>query len=489
MRPRYVWPLVAVALAFGVWFIVSSNQSSLTQEVEDALADSGVPGAMVASVEGRDVVIDGVAAEVDRATLEGLLLNISGVRSVTFTDSDADAAGDGTGDAQASGAVSSSSTTRAPATTAAPSTTQTSATTSTSSSTTTSPTTTTTVAPTTTTTTAPAPEGLGPAPAEGAYVDATLNLDAGPVPGMFTLTGRVPDQATADALLQAAQLSYAPFVESDLTVDSSLQNTPAIAASPSLIGLLPSVTDGTLRVADGQVLLDIRSPNPEYVAIFQGGIDALTGLPVELVNAEITDLEPPAFFTTVDGGDVTLSGTVPSEPIREIIVGGAVAAYGSDRVTDELTIDDNTYTSFWMYTMPGIYLLFQPFSDYEFQVVDGVSSGTLSGGVNFAFDSTAITAETAEVLNVGVAILARDLSLFMTVIGHTDSTGPDDYNLLLSEGRAASVVAYLSQAGIDPQRMFAIGAGESDPLAPNDTEEGRSANRRVEFQFGPPPTG
>jgi outer membrane protein OmpA-like peptidoglycan-associated protein len=483
MRPRYVWPLVAVALAFGVWFIVSSNEASLTDDVEAALAEAGFDAASVASVDGRDVVIEGVDAEVDRATLEGLLLNIDGVRSVTFVDSDGTALGDGTGDAQAPGAVSSSSSTTAAPTSSAPTTT---AAPTTSSSTTTAATTTTTVASTTTTTVAA--QGLGPAPSEGAYVDATLDLDAGPVPGMFTLTGRVPDQETASALLQAAQLSYAPFVEANVTVDASLELTPAIAASPSLIGLLPSVTDGTMRVAEDRVLLDVRSPNPEYVAIFQGGIDALTGLPVELVDAEITDLVPPAFFTTVEGGNVTLSGTVPSEPIREIIVGGAVAAYGAGQVTDELTIDENTYTSFWMFTMPGIYQLFQPFSDYELQVVDGVSSGKLQGGVNFAFDSTELSAEATEVLNIGVAILARDLSLFMTVVGHTDSTGPDEYNLFLSEGRAASVVAYMSQAGVDPRRLFAVGAGESDPLESNDTEDGRAANRRVEFQFGPPPT-
>ncbi|MEL7209775.1 MAG: OmpA family protein, partial [Actinomycetota bacterium] len=71
----------------------------------------------------------------------------------------------------------------------------------------------------------------------------------------------------------------------------------------------------------------------------------------------------------------------------------------------------------------------------------------------------------------------------------TDSSGPDDYNMALSEARAQSVVAYLQAAGIGPERLNAVGAGETEPIADNDTDEGKALNRRVEFIFGPPPSG
>ena len=109
--------------------------------------------------------------------------------------------------------------------------------------------------------------------------------------------------------------------------------------------------------------------------------------------------------------------------------------------------------------------------------------------MNFAVDSTEISPEAAERLNLGVAVMARDISLFMTVEGHTDSDGPDDYNEALSLARAESVTSYFEAAGIDPARLQPAGAGESDPIASNETDDGKALNRRVEFVFGPAPTG
>ncbi len=65
------------------------------------------------------------------------------------------------------------------------------------------------------------------------------------------------------------------------------------------------------------------------------------------------------------------------------------------------------------------------------------------------------------------------------VVGHTDSTGSDDYNLALSGRRAASVKAGLVAKGMDPAKIRDEGRGETQPVASNDTEEGRTQNRRV----------
>ena len=65
--------------------------------------------------------------------------------------------------------------------------------------------------------------------------------------------------------------------------------------------------------------------------------------------------------------------------------------------------------------------------------------------------------------------------------GHTDSLGPDPYNQRLSQKRAESVKLYLVQHFVlPPERILAEGYGESRPIAPNDTPEGRSQNRRVQ---------
>lgn len=71
------------------------------------------------------------------------------------------------------------------------------------------------------------------------------------------------------------------------------------------------------------------------------------------------------------------------------------------------------------------------------------------------------------------------------VVGHTDSTGTDEYNRKLSERRASTVANYLATQGVNPSRMVTWGRGESEPVAGNDTETGRARNRRVDIVVKP----
>ncbi|HKL39429.1 MAG TPA: OmpA family protein [Cryomorphaceae bacterium] len=80
-------------------------------------------------------------------------------------------------------------------------------------------------------------------------------------------------------------------------------------------------------------------------------------------------------------------------------------------------------------------------------------------------------------------ILVENPTIQVEISGHTDNVGGDDYNLNLSEQRAQSVVSHLQSKGIDASRMIAKGYGESQPLATNDTPEGRQENRRTEFKI------
>ena len=69
------------------------------------------------------------------------------------------------------------------------------------------------------------------------------------------------------------------------------------------------------------------------------------------------------------------------------------------------------------------------------------------------------------------------------VQGHTDSDGKDDYNLDLSNRRAASVMNYLTAYGVDKARLQSKGYGETTPIETNDTDAGKAKNRRVEFKI------
>lgn len=82
-----------------------------------------------------------------------------------------------------------------------------------------------------------------------------------------------------------------------------------------------------------------------------------------------------------------------------------------------------------------------------------------------------------------VAEATRNSDKRITVVGHTDNQGNEDYNLSLSQRRAQAVKAYLVERGIPEYRMTATGYGESQPISDNDTEEGRRRNRRVVLKF------
>lgn len=81
------------------------------------------------------------------------------------------------------------------------------------------------------------------------------------------------------------------------------------------------------------------------------------------------------------------------------------------------------------------------------------------------------------------ALMKQYPTLKLQVSGHTDSVASDEYNLKLSERRAASVLKYLVSKGIDKARIISIGFGEKKPVATNETDAGRAQNRRVELKL------
>jgi outer membrane protein OmpA-like peptidoglycan-associated protein len=122
--------------------------------------------------------------------------------------------------------------------------------------------------------------------------------------------------------------------------------------------------------------------------------------------------------------------------------------------------------------------------------VDVVRNGdnitlNMPGNITFAFDSSNLQPQFYPVLDNVASTLNEYNQTVIEVAGHTDSVGSDSYNQQLSVQRANSVAAYLSSKGIMQQRMITVGAGESRPVASNDTEAGRAQNRRVEITIVP----
>ncbi|WP_428355787.1 OmpA family protein [Methyloprofundus sp.] len=101
--------------------------------------------------------------------------------------------------------------------------------------------------------------------------------------------------------------------------------------------------------------------------------------------------------------------------------------------------------------------------------------------VDFGFDSAKISPAFAPLFENAISTLKRNPNMTVELEGHTDSTGPEAYNMGLSERRAKAVKNHLVENGIDASRLATKGFGEANPIAPNDTAEGRAENRRVGF--------
>jgi len=99
----------------------------------------------------------------------------------------------------------------------------------------------------------------------------------------------------------------------------------------------------------------------------------------------------------------------------------------------------------------------------------------------FDFDKATLKPESAPELDRLIAMLKEKSTMEVEISGHTDNTGPAAYNLSLSERRAKTVVAYIVRGGIPKERLTVQFFGETKPTDTNDTKEGRSKNRRVEF--------
>lgn len=99
----------------------------------------------------------------------------------------------------------------------------------------------------------------------------------------------------------------------------------------------------------------------------------------------------------------------------------------------------------------------------------------------FEFDKCVILQQSFPTLKRLMALLDSYPNMRITVQGHTDNRGTPSYNQRLSERRAKAVVDYLIAKGVNKKRLEYVGYGDSQPIADNNTEEGRAANRRVAF--------
>lgn len=109
----------------------------------------------------------------------------------------------------------------------------------------------------------------------------------------------------------------------------------------------------------------------------------------------------------------------------------------------------------------------------------------LPSGILFDVDKDAVKPDARQSLGRAAEVLVKYPDTYVTVEGHTDSSGSAGHNQALSERRAMRVRDVLTQSGVPDARLSVKGYGESDPVGDNATAEGRQANRRVQLEIRP----
>ena len=157
------------------------------------------------------------------------------------------------------------------------------------------------------------------------------------------------------------------------------------------------------------------------------------------------------------GGKVLLRGSVPDVAVAEAIVTKVAQVVGPDNVVVEYALDPRA-------------------------VLDQRVPLEVADTVLFETGAATVTPDFLPLLDLGAALLTQNPAVTMTILGHTDSRGTAEGNLLLSKQRVDSVVSELVARGVDPAQVIGVPMGADAPVADNATEDGRRVNRRVEFR-------
>lgn len=121
-----------------------------------------------------------------------------------------------------------------------------------------------------------------------------------------------------------------------------------------------------------------------------------------------------------------------------------------------------------------------PGADVE-RVGEGIRLVLKEDAVHFDVNKSTLTAQAKSNLDKLIPVFNEYPDTNIDIFGYTDSTGQADYNMKLSRSRASSVKSYLTSKGLKSGRFNTTGMGIADPIASNETVDGKSQNRRVEF--------
>jgi len=172
-----------------------------------------------------------------------------------------------------------------------------------------------------------------------------------------------------------------------------------------------------------------------------------------------------------EDGTIIITGTVPDQMVAASVGAVARSVEGTQRVDNRVVVLGESAEATPTSTAPVVAAGAGGLADQMAQ----------AGQITFEPGSTAITAEGSATIDAVGALMNRAPGVLIEIHGHTDSDGDETANQVLSQQRAEAVLSALQQRSVDTSRLTAVGFGESNPIAPNITAEGRATNRRIEF--------
>ena len=306
-----------------------------------------------------------------------------------------------------------------------------------------------------------------------------------------SLAGELPDDG---AVAQALALATARFGEGNVT--STLVANPSVTLSGGVVNLSGVAEQGS------------SAPNG-----LQSDFSAAFGIESGAFDLTFTEavLTPVRADAVVNAGVIQLSGAFPDQAAVDQYILAAETIYGAENVqAANVTIDRDTTLAGATFGISGLVDAGDTrAADFQGTVLAffGATNADTTGleidtspealarleerlrvevaqqPILFASGQATIDEASAPILErLALSIIAAP-GVDVEVVGHTDGEGAIEINQDISERRAQAVVDRLIELGVAPDRLRARGAGESEPIGDNDTEEGRAQNRRIAFEF------
>jgi OOP family OmpA-OmpF porin len=284
--------------------------------------------------------------------------------------------------------------------------------------------------------------------------------------GAFVVIATRDESSTTDDSAEVTSVGSDTTIPADTGVAPTTApgaTTPG-AATPDPSTLDPETTETTETTAPDTAAPDTITPD----TITPDTITPATTAPATTAPATTAPAttapaaedpgedEPPESKAVVRNGQIFLEGAVPT----------AAAGAEIEELAAEILGPDNVFNNYVVDPRAG-----DP----------NLGNITVEDTINFATGSSVILPGSETLLNQGLALFTIRPSMTMVAVGHTDDRGSEEYNQQLSVARAEAVVQWYADRGVAPERIEAQGAGELEPLASNETEEGRRLNRRIQF--------